>query len=572
MNKKKIMSHLKRLLLNRNSSGNIKYNLLAFVLIGTMIFLPDAVLVARKIIGININIPIVAVGVLCCFLLTFVTLPIALFVAIFYFAAIFGNCVYISFSGVPVTPDDVVNGFRESGDILESLSMTAWFMPFIVVPFAMFLFVIIKYKKRMMKLFICDAIIVFAFCWIMWYGYNMDMIRAMPKPTRTSFHNVSRVFSYTITHLWRKENAIKYPDENSGMQIKLVNKNSPRVIVVIWGESTNWPDMSFLNKNLLKEGRDTTPKIRKMVAENPQNFFAIKGFSGGVGTLASTPIFFNMLHNPHNLGKTVQKQKQNLFKLAKDNGYKTYWISSQENNNVEYGGICANEIITSLGIHALRIKKDGDYYLLEVFKNLDLSQGKHFVVIQFKTPHLPYSWNYRNHTEFDKFKDLTDKVSKTRAEYHNAILMVDNLISTIIEYSKQKGADYVVYTADHGDLIGADGRAHHAYSLFGHNTLTTQVSYVPGLVYTKTPDKKTFDELKKKDFITHYELSNLVARLLGYEVHNPNYNGKDFYLYGPRIEGDYQMLCLRRDGKGGWTETFKGTAQELTAKLKKEGK
>ncbi|MBQ7536663.1 MAG: sulfatase-like hydrolase/transferase [Rickettsiales bacterium] len=568
MNKKKIMSHLKRLLLNRNSSGNIKYNLLAFLLIGTMIFLPDAVLVARKIIGININIPIVTIGVLCCFLLTFVTLPIALFVAIFYFATIFGNCVYISFSGVPVNPDDIVNCFRESGDILESLSMTAWFMPFVIVPFALFLFVAIKYRKRMMRFFVCDAAIIFAFCWMMWYGYNMNMIRAMPKPTRTSFHNVSRVFPYTITHLWRKEDAIKYPDESSGVQIKLVNKNSPRLVVVIWGESTNWPDMSFLNKDLLKQGRDTTPKIRKMVASNPNNFLAIKGFSGGVGTLASTPIFFNLLHHPHNLSKTLQKQQQNLFKMAKENGYKTHWISSQENNNVEYGGIVADNVVTSMGIHALKIKKEGDWFLLDLFKNLDLSQGKHFVVIQFKTPHLPYSWNYRGHPEFVKFKDLTDKVSKTRAEYHNAILMTDELISKTIEYSKQNGADYILYTADHGDLIGSDGEAHHAYSLFGHSALTTDVSNVPGLVYVKKADKKLFDKLNKMSFITHYEMANLVANWLGYEVINPNYNGKDFYLYGPRIEADYQMLCLRRDGKGGWTETFKGTAQELAEKQK----
>ena len=567
-----MMSHLKRLLLNRNSSGNIKYNLLAFLLIGTMIFLPDAVLVARKIIGININIPIVSVGILFFFLLTFATLPITLFVAIFYFSAVLGNCCYIAFSGVPVNPDDIVNFLRESKDVFESLSMTAWLIPFVVVPFALFLFVVIKYRKRMIRFFACDAIIVFACYWMLDYGYHMNMIRAMPKPTRTSFHNVSRVFSYTITHFRSKEGAIKYPEEDSGVQVKLVNKNSPRLIVVIWGESTNWPDMSFLNKNLLKEGRDTTPKIRKMVAENPQNFLAIKGFSGGVGTLASTTIFFNMLHNPHNLGKTVQKQKQNLFKLAKDNGYKTYWISSQENNNVDYGGICADEIVTSLGIHALRIKKDGDYYLLEVFKKLDLSQGKHFVVIQFKTPHLPYTFQYRNHPEFDKFKDLTDKVSKTRAEYHNAILMADDLISTIIEYSKQKGADYILYTADHGDLIGADGISHHAYGLFGHNTLTTQVSYIPLLVYTKIKDKTMFDKLKKKDFMTHYEMSNLVANWLGYEVNNPNYNDKDFYLYGPRIEGDYQMLCLRRDGKGGWTETFKGTAQALAKHMEDKSK
>ena len=118
--------------------------------------------------------------------------------------------------------------------------------------------------------------------------------------------------------------------------------------------------------------------------------------------------------------------------MAKENGYKTHWISSQENNNVEYGGIVADNVVTSMGIHALKIKKEGDWFLLDLFKNLDLSQGKHFVVVQFKTPHLPYSWNYRGHPEFEKFKAEPAKVSKTSAEYHNAMLMADELISKTI--------------------------------------------------------------------------------------------------------------------------------------------
>jgi glucan phosphoethanolaminetransferase (alkaline phosphatase superfamily) len=100
--------------------------------------------------------------------------------------------------------------------------------------------------------------------------------------------------------------------------------DEPITIVYIIGESVNFKHMSLFGYE-----KDTTPKLRELSKE--QNFYYTTGIAGGVNTLSSCKFIMNAIQEPDNVRQTSSNQT-NLFRLAKEKGFKTFYISNQRDN------------------------------------------------------------------------------------------------------------------------------------------------------------------------------------------------------------------------------------------------
>ena len=119
------------------------------------------------------------------------------------------------------------------------------------------------------------------------------------------------------------------------------------------------------------------------------------------------------------------------------------------------------------------------------------------------------------------------------------MLYNDSFLSRVFNrFNKQKqGKFYIVFASDHNELHGE-------YGVHGHGILIPQVADIPVIVQSN--DKKFMSNFKKIFKPTHYEIAMEIAKLLGFEIKNPNQKENVFYING-----------LDYDGRGGYIELTK---------------
>ena len=94
---------------------------------------------------------------------------------------------------------------------------------------------------------ICVVIIITLFCWLFKKGYEKSFSRTQPYPSRMTIHNSLNIFPYVIMHKG-KVDVLKVPNEFVKLhEIKKITDKTPRLIVMIYGESTSWVEMKILN-------------------------------------------------------------------------------------------------------------------------------------------------------------------------------------------------------------------------------------------------------------------------------------------------------------------------------------
>lgn len=300
--------------------------------------------------------------------------------------------------------------------------------------------------------------------------------------------------------------------------------SSAKNIIVIMGESARPDYMS-----LFGYPHETTPLLK--AKKTDPNFVFKEGFSGAVTTNVALSVFFNLMREPGNSDVLI-KHTSNLFKLAKENGYKTHLISMQS-----YGLFYCSGL---QHVDNMRFAKDfpkdvyaqnHDELLVHSLRQLPLGE-KNFIVLHQRNIHSPYEHNYEHcsHRVLFKENDLTgnaqDCLQKT---YANAVLVNDLVIHGIIEQAQtlfgDKGEGYVFFTSDHSELLGEKGK-------YGHAHVDMDCARVPFLVYGINPDAPFMGKIKAFNQLTHYDFGVLIANRLGATVVNPNYKPGHHYIHG----------------------------------------
>lgn len=296
-------------------------------------------------------------------------------------------------------------------------------------------------------------------------------------------------------------------------ELKKNDVNIPQNIIVVMGESLGYKYM-----HLFGGEKNNTPFLDDL--KDDKNFIYRKAYACGVDTMTAVPSFCLLKREPENIA-LLGKTSTNLFTLAKKQGYKVHYVTTQKLN-----------ILTSYSgdIDFIQGFKGKDELVIDYLEKVDFSQ-KNFIVLHQRNSHSPYEdFTPQNFYKYPfEDKDFRTYMSNT---YANSILYTDYLLNKIVSKIKALPNSVMFMTSDHAEMMGKpeeNGR-------YGHAFLSKEVAKVPALIYTNKIDKSLQKSYNNIECVNHYGLGKLVVETLGFDVNNPNENGYH-YIQGTSIDG-----------------------------------
>ena len=327
---------------------------------------------------------------------------------------------------------------------------------------------------------------------------------------------------------------------------KLIERNPNINVIMIMGESLNRKFMS-----LYKYKIKSTPFLDSIKDDN--NFTFLKGIASGVVTDVAIPSFFNMIKRPDGVPQIISTNTC-LFKMAKNNGFNTYFYSAQSQSQLSHlkSYLCTKWINNySDGTENTKdVDKPAlDQFLLKKIDSIDFSKPV-FATLHQRASHTPFIDTFPKEFEIYTKKNIKDKtISQDTIDYLNSIRYTDYILSQIIKKIKEKTTrpTYFLFTSDHTSNVGDPNRK-------GHGKLSFNDIYkVPFFIYSINEAKNIKSKFSKEfPYISHYQMSNVVAHLLGYkEVHNHFNRKDDFFVCGSDISGlaGFLKVSFDKDGK-----------------------
>lgn len=308
-----------------------------------------------------------------------------------------------------------------------------------------------------------------------------------------------------------------------------ITKNQPADanVVVLMGES-----LSYYNMALYGYERDTNPDLMKY--KDDPNFFFTPAISSAVSTRVSLSLFFNTVYEPNNTAH-ISKMDTALFRLAKRQGYETHYITTQKNaGGLTYSFSLGDIDSWKENKHLLDYEGEYDDRLLLELKSMNLDYDKpQFITLHMRSTHGPYVDNYPKSQEVYPVEGQPYE-SYMLNSYDNSVLYTQKVIADIYEFFKDSGKPtYIFFTPDHGELTGQGGR-------FGHNAVDIDMARVPFMFYGVGIDQAEISRLKNElgCMPNHYLISLQVAKVLGYDITNPNEEAGKYYLNGTDVFGE----------------------------------
>jgi glucan phosphoethanolaminetransferase (alkaline phosphatase superfamily) len=290
-----------------------------------------------------------------------------------------------------------------------------------------------------------------------------------------SAYFISQIIEY-IDVLAKPQKQKEYKQKD----IRAIN-HTDKNIVLIFGES--------LREDIFRDG-EFYQKYKDL-----KNFHYSKATTLGTNTDVVVPLFINATNDLNNLNRD-----RNLFKLAKKEGYKTYFFSTQYDKALKY--INGYLELDSIDEYANGKKSSLDEFLIEKIKGVDFGQ-RSLVVLQMYGTHSPYK---RYPKEYKKFNPKDNSLNEQiKSDYKNSFLYTEYILDRLLNHIKDssKKETIVIFVSDHGELINSE---------YGHNQFKKEIYTVPSFVYTINSNYS----FKKKD-IYQLDLANIVLENLGYE-------------------------------------------------------
>lgn len=331
----------------------------------------------------------------------------------------------------------------------------------------------------------------------------------LPGNHNTEFKNAYNSLSYMVLRILP---SVLRDDNHNFPEIKPplpVLRSKTENIVLIIGESLRASQLDILGYHL-----NTTPYL-----SNRKNLVYKEIYSAGTMTKTSIPAIINRGRYP-NIWRQIQSSKNCLFRLAKDAGYTTHFVSAQSIRSFDIIEplICKDQIDNLAYRESLGAASKHDYSLIEYMNRVDLSSNNNLIVLHMNGSHSPYSSKYPSDYEiFDH-------------PYDNTVLYTDFVVNGLLELfdSKTNGNFEMVFTSDHGELLTMD-----ALPALGHGYFYEQVYKVPLVAYTKNVESRRELESVR----SHFELSNWIITKLGYVINDRFEDVDTGYVNGSDIGG-----------------------------------
>lgn len=436
---------------------------------------------------------------------------------------------HFAYFGEFINPDSIGLIFSESKEIISSgISNFSYIYKFILFPIFSFAILVASLnligKERFTHNLASIPIIVILSITPIKVIKNHNFSIYYPDQTMHTMRNGIYAFSGYFFKLLPSKIFSNIPKPNYiPYQIKKNSKSYSKNIIFVIGESVNYEHMSLFGYN-----RDTNPKLSNWVRKG---LMFRKAISSSTSTKISLPLLLNSIREPNNL-KMLENKSANLFKLAKDAGFKTIFISAQE--SVLSRGIGASFIDHMIVFEQEKalFNQFHDNALFKILDNIELGE-KNFIVLHQRNSHSPYQDNYQHRKEFAIFSEkVSDYQQFINNTYDNSMLYNDSLLNDLLDdWSKKTDSFTFFFTSDHGEMLGEN-------NLYGHVKFDIAATKIPFLFYSN--NYKFTSPLAEN--ITHYEISELIAKSLGYEIVNPNLQQNIFYIQGNNHNNVYEVL------------------------------
>ncbi|EGF4287638.1 sulfatase-like hydrolase/transferase [Salmonella enterica] len=296
-------------------------------------------------------------------------------------------------------------------------------------------------------------------------------------------------FASTMILNDRYSNTSIIPDFNESITGKAESGNN--TIVIVMGESSLFSRYSIYGYPKL-----TSPDLQKIFTQ-PKSCIVRNVHSSAPETRDSLAMTFSF---------STPESDTNLFKnksiieMAKANGYKTWWIGSQELEGLfssKYGFIARKSDV-------VRLTNGHDEHLVPMLTDSleDTSAPKKFIIVHLLGNHKPYH-NY----------DAEDKKALPGAEeYDLTIHKTDRVVSSLFNDVAKHSNNYIfLYTSDHGEVVNK-----------GHGLMKGKDQWYIPFLYKSTNDKfdcSFIEQFRNKDgWLSGLMNKYILSRLIGYTL------------------------------------------------------
>jgi len=300
-----------------------------------------------------------------------------------------------------------------------------------------------------------------------------------------------------------------------------------RTIVLVIGESLRFDRLSVLGYP-----QQTTPNLDQL--QGSRSIYADWVYSGGTMTKTTVPVLLNRLKYP-GASAQISNLQNNLFRLAKKNGFSTCFLSAQSesqlsilNNLIGKSSIDYFDSRTGYERRNTHASKYDDI-IFSLMEKMDWTQPS-FIVVQQRGSHTPYAKQFP--PEFKKFAK----------DYDNTVLYTDYILSRFLDLLRERCTQdlYFIFVSDHGELLGEKGK-------HGHGWFEEEVYRVPFIYYADKKNRASYANLLP-GIRSQYDISNLLVTLLGYQVRQDSAED-DIYINGSDIDALAGYMRLRVNGK-----------------------
>lgn len=445
----------------------------------------------------------------------------------------------ISFFGEPLTAIDIQSLLNDPGEVRETAAQSlAGHWPVLLcvaIPYGLLLALHWRLPGRVSLpesrwALVLIAVVLLSKPYRATYR-NLDSFAA--SPSRSALHNNLNVFSAWAVHLAFKPEVELPPTAYAPYGLSPSLSGAKHVWLVV-ADSLRSDRLGVFGYD-----RDTTPKLATYLREHPSAFVR-PGIAAGVATDVSLPYLINPIREP---GKDalLRTGDINLFRFAKQAGFRTHWISSQESKLLANLGSRYLDVSITREDHPMQFLKRQDRALLDVLDNQRWAE-RNFVVLNLRTAHLPYAQNYRHEAKPAPWVDQGPNGQSNA--YDNSVHYLDSLLAEVVaDFDRLEGERYLIITGDHGQRLGEGGH-------WGHNDLVPEVSDVPVIVIGREAQPETMASLSAERWISHYEAGKWLAARLGTRIDNPNLRPNEHFVHGKLLFTDnfIQRVCETPDG------------------------
>lgn len=284
---------------------------------------------------------------------------------------------------------------------------------------------------------------------------------------------------------------------------KVIKQPEVKNIILIMGES-----LTATHVNAFGYPRETMPFLTALSKQDHRVMFK-QTYSAGLMTAISVPAFFNAIPRPNGLTQII-KGDTNFFRLAKEQGFNTYFYTSQPEREMMIMSIMGKSWMdhqitpTQLGIEPY--KGMNDHRLFPLFQNINLDEGSNFIVLHQRGSHGVYA-------EYLSPEEKQFKGNTTLDDYDSTIYNTDQLIEKVYRHLQARNKDdyLLIYTSDHGQYVTNE--------VYNQGTMAESQYIVPAFIYS--PQQTVLEQMKpftQCDRLFHQQIATLIIRVMGFDM------------------------------------------------------